>query len=306
MMFDDEKYKSLRNTLKSSARVKAKGDFEARLFERIRESEKTAFKTDALNSQPQVVNLTKSKKGFAEMLAGLFKPAFVPALGLTFVLLIAVVVYFGYFNKKGDSENNQVASDYKVPEDLIIYVRGDIDSFSSNYPKEYSAITDSETEDLRTSSPTDVPSDYFAPIERSAPGTERLMGKEPTKLDKVSEEQRFEMQKEFKDGRDGIETKGERKGDDVILKKESKNEPKKKTEGKLSDEKKNMYINEDEHDDNIKQEVNPPPPPKTEAEEKAKDTGDKEKVSSRIGRAIKDSSKTKIDSNDQNETIQQK
>src|SRR5215211_1458669 len=102
MNFDEEKYKSLRNTLKSSARVKAKADFEARLFERIREAEKSAFKSDAFNSQPQVVKLVKHKKGFAEILGGLFKPAFVPALGLTFVLLIAVVVYFGYFNKMSD------------------------------------------------------------------------------------------------------------------------------------------------------------------------------------------------------------
>jgi hypothetical protein len=305
MMFDDEKYKSLRNILKSSARVKAKGDFEKRLFERIREAEKAGFKSDAFNNQPQVVNLAKPKSGFIETLAGLFRPAFVPALGLTFVLLIAIVVYFGYFNKMGDSDSNQVASDYRIPEDLIIYVKGDVDSFSSNYPKEYSAVTDGETEDLRTSSPTDIPSDYFAPTELSRPGDERLIGKDPVKLDKVSEEQKFEMQKEFKDGRDGIETKGDRKVDDGIIRKEGKMEPKKKTEGKLSDEKKNIFINEDEDDGSIKQQISPPPP-NTEAEEKVKDTGDKDKEKSRISRAIKDSSKTKIDSDDQNETIQQK
>lgn len=317
MALDDEKFESLRKTLRTSARVKAKGHFESRLFERIRETEKAAaFKTDALNSQPHIVQLSKPKKGFAEILAGLFKPSFVPALGLTFVLLIAVVVYFGYFNKMGDSDSKQTATEYGIPHELIIYVKGDaVDSFSSNYPKEYSAITENETGlgDNRTSTPPDVPSDHYGRLDPSRPETQPTLESE-MKLDKLSEEQRFEMKKGFEDT-DGIETKGERKTDG-IMKKESKLAPKKdsKTEGKIDsekspfnirDEKSNTnYDNESESDDNIKQQVTP----EKKANEQTQDSSDKTKERSRISRAIKDSMETKAKNKaeDSNETIQQK
>ena len=308
MTFDDEKYKSLRNTLKSSARIKAKGDFDARLFERIREAEKSAFKSDAFNSQPQVVRLAKPKKGFAEVLAGMFKPAFIPALGLTMVLLVAVVVYFGYFSKISDIDEEKSLSSYQTPGDLIIYIKGEAsDSFSSNYPNEYSAITENESgiDDLRsTTAPTDAPSDYFAP-ELSRPGTE----KEPVRMDKVSEEQRFEMQKDFKTGTDGIDIKGERKLDDGIMKKESKISPKKeskveseKSPYNIRDEKSNKNIDNDDESGQVKQQVTP----EIKANEQTEDTGEKNHDKSRISRAVKDSSKTKNETDDSNETIQQK
>lgn len=301
-MLDDEKYKTLRETLKSSPRIRAKNDFEARLFERIREAEKSGLQNDAFKQHPQVVNLAKPKRKFTEILSGLFKPAFVPALGLTVVLLVAVVVYFGYFSKMNDKEENSLASYDTKQGEFIIYVKGDAkDSF--DYPKEYSAITEDErltTGETRTISPTtETPSDYYAP-EMPLPGVDRPMERSMPKMDKVSEEQRFEMQKEFKDGMDkGTETKT----DDVIMKKESKNEPKKKLEGKISNEKKNVYINEQEENEEINQQVQP----KSGLEDK--DSGDSEKSKnnrSRISRAVtKDSSKTKNKADDEN-NIQQK
>lgn len=299
-MLDDEKYKSLRKTLKSSPRIRAKNDFEARLFERIREAEKSGLHNDAFKQHPQVVNLTKPKKKFSEVLSGLFKPAFVPALGLTVVLLIAVVVYFGYFSKMNDkTENTMVSYDTKQGE-FVIYVKSDAkDSF--DYPKEYSAITEDErhSTDSRTINPvTESPGDFYAP-EKPVPGVDRPVEKSIPKMDKLGEEQRIEMQKDFKDG---IDLKGERKSDDVIMKKESKNEPKKKLEGKISNEKKNVYINEDDSE-----EMNQQVQPKSGVEDK--DSGDTEKSkkdSSRISRAVtKDSSKTKNKADDEN-TIEQK
>lgn len=300
MMLDDEKYKSLRDTLKSSPRIRAKNDFEARLFERIREAEKSGLHNDAFKHHPQVVNLTQPKRKFSELLSGLFKPAFVPALGLTVVLLVAVVVYFGYFSKMNDkTENTMVSYDTKQGE-FIIYVKSDAkDSF--DYPKEYSAITDDErgTTDSRTIAPTtETSSDFYSP-EAPRIDVDRPVEKSMPKLDKVSEEQRFEMQKEYKEGKD-VGT--ERKSDDVIMKKESKNEPKKKLEGKISNEKKNVYINDDESE-----EINQQVQPKSGIEDK--DSGDTNKSKenrSRISRAVtKDSSKTENEADDQN-TIEQK
>lgn len=313
MAFDDEKYQSLRNTLKRAPRIKAKSDFEARLFERIRESEKAPMKTEAFKHHPQVVKLAEPKRGFMEVLAGLFKPAFAPALGLTVVLLVAVVVYFGYFNKMNDSATEQEMS-YGLPEDLIIYVKGDVDSFNSNYPKEYSAVTDGEItssdNDNRTYAPGNSPSDHSAPVEffNSPTPIAPAVEKESPRLDKVSEEQRFEMEKGY-DMKKGVDSKMERKSDDGILKKESKLSPKKESKNEsespfnIRDQKSNQTITNE--DDVINQQIEP-----NVSDEQKQDTGDKDKTSTskgRISRAIKDSTQTKSESEkDMNKPVEQK
>lgn len=300
MSLDEEKYRSLRDSLKSSPRIMAKKDFDTRLLERIREAEKSGLQTDALKHHPQVVNLVKPKSRLAEMLSGLFKPSFVPALGLTVVLLVAVVVYFGYFSKMTEKQPQQnVSANEEKHGDLVIYIRGEKDSFAA-YPKEFSTLTEEEAgvTDMRTSAPTDIPSDYIAPpegpkTEREAPALER----DGIRLDKVSEEQKIEMQKEYRESKDGFE----RKSDDKIMKKESKSDIKtSKTEGKLSDEKKNVIINQDAEQDADENQ------PKGEVNQQV-DTGNEEKTEPRISRAIKkDSTTNKVDSNNSNETIQQK
>lgn len=315
MTFDDEKYRSLRNTLKKAPRLKAKSDFEARLFERIREAENAPMKTEAFKHHPQVVKLAEPKRGIMEILAGLFKPAFAPALGLTVILLVAVVVYFGYFNKLNDTASEQEMS-YNLPEDLIIYVKGDVDSFNSNYPKEYSAVTDGEltsSDDSRTYAPGNTPSDHSAPVEffESPTPIAPAVEKESPRLDKVSEEQRFEMEKGY-EMKKGVDSKMERKSDDGILKKESKLSPKKenKTETEspfnIRDQKSNQTITNDADDESdvINQQVEP-----NISNEQKQDTGNKEKApnSGRISRAIKDSTKTKSESEkNMNEPAEQK
>lgn len=309
MTFDDEKYESLRKTLKRAPRLKAKSDFESRLFERIREAEKAPLQTEAFKHHPQVVKLAEPKRGLIDILAGLFKPAFAPALGLTALLIAAIVVYFGYFNKMNDSADQESFS-YKTPEDLIIYVKSSgADSFSHNYPKEYSAITDGERlDDSRTYSPHTTTSDFYAPsptleqpletISPIAPATER-----DAKLDRVTEEQRIEMQKGY-DMKKGVDSKSEGKMEDGIMKKEGRNTPKKesKTEDK-SNMKKNIYIDSDDESGDVNQQQVEP----NISNEEKEDTGDKEKNRSRISRAIKDSSKTKSESEKNlNEPVQQK
>ncbi len=127
------------------------------------------------------------------------------------------------------------------------------------------------------------------------------------KPDRVSEEQKIEMQRSFdKDLDKGVDTKGERKLDG-IMKKESKIEIKTESKGmekketsepkkKVSDEKKNILIDE-ESDDVVKQKVN--------------EEGQKNKTEDNLGRISratkKDSTKDKSESEaDDKNTIQQK
>ena len=189
MLNDDEKYKALRDTLRSMPRVKAKGDFEARLMARIREAEK-----QPVHHAAPVVHRPAAVKSWW---SNLFRPAFAPALGLTVVLLITVVVYFAYFAKMNDSNpvNQQQFVSSTNQGDLVIYVKNDTNNYSSNYPREYSAANPDETgnrsSDFYYSSPHEMPSDF-----NSTPDPKTVTGSE-LKTDRVKEEQKFEIKKPY-------------------------------------------------------------------------------------------------------------
>lgn len=290
MLNDDEKYKALRDTLRSMPRVKAKGDFEARLMARIREAEK-----QPVHHAAPVVHRPATVKSWW---SNLFRPAFAPALGLSVVLLITVVVYFAYFAKMNDSNpvNQQQIVSSTNQGDLVIYVKNDTNNYSSNYPREYSAANPDENQnrssDFYYSSPHEMPSDFNArPDPKTTPGTE-------LKPDRVSEEQRFEMQKDSEKDRDkGVDVKGEVKPLPPVMKKESLKKES-KDDSKLSDEKKNMYI-----DDNVNEPVDKEDNTKRKSQEKIKDTEtesndefkqESKDTKSKINRATKkDSTKTK-------------
>ncbi len=304
MLQEDEKYKALRDQLRTLPRVKAKQDFEDRLLRRIREAENPAVKFTGAVTQP-VIKHQPAKKSWLE---NLFRPSFVPALGLTVVLLVAVVVYFGYFSKlnQSDTSNTQQFVSSTNQGDLIIYMKKDGEDISSNYPKEYSAVNPEDTKSGDYApSPTETSTDYFAKPDPGRTFTPEL------KPDRVSEEQRIEMQRSVDLDKDkGVDVKGERKEDGVIMKKESKSDFKTETKSemkkdvnqpkkKVSDEKKNILI--DEESPNVNQEQ--------KANEKVEDNLSKDDDSgNRISRATKkDSTKNKSESEaDEKETIQQK
>jgi hypothetical protein len=289
MIHDDEKYKSLRDSLKSLPKLKARKDFEARLFQRIRETEKGVIHAPVKHVKESV---------FMGWLSNLFRPSFVPALGLTAVLLITVVVYFAYFSKLNDPgsvEDSRQMTSTTNQGDLVIYVKKDTNSYGSNYPREYSAITPSETGKDHDAAPTEMPTDFFARPETPAP-TDGLI-----KLDKVSEEQGIEMQRRSDIEKKDVETKSEYKTDDRIMKKESKGDFKKESEKSpynIRDEKSNE---KNEGEVNQEQKVAPKSEDektlgkqKIEEKNKGYDKSESElKDSSRISRAIKDSTKTK-------------
>ena len=237
MIQEDEKYKTLRDSLRALPRVKAKKDFEARLMQRIREAE-----TPVVNVTQKIKTERETKSWFAN----LFRPAFMPALGLTAVLLITIVVYFAFFSKmnNGVTQNTQQFVTSTNQGDLIIYVKKDPDNYSENYPKEYSAVNpDENSTSERDAAPTETQSDYFAKPDPSRTVMPDL------KPDRVSEEQKIEMQKSSDLSKDkGVDTRGERKSDDVIMKKESKGMLKTETQNSpynIRDEKKNEVLDEE-------------------------------------------------------------
>jgi hypothetical protein len=282
MINEDEKYRSLRDTLKSLPRVNAKKDFEKRLFQRIKEAQNVP-------EQHSVLNVKKEPllKGW---LANLFRPAFAPALGLTAVLLITVVVYFAFFSKMNDlaETDNMPFVNSTNQGDLIIYVKNeDTGAYSRNYPKEYSAVSPDESGTERFFAPTETPTDFMSRPESPKP-IDGLI-----KPDRVSEEQKIEMEKLDEKTR-GVDVKPERKSEDDMMKKDSKIDSKRdsRKEGKTKSEESPYNIrgeNKNEQAPNIQIE---------DSEEaqgpsiEAKGNEPSKKDSSKLGKSVKDSVKT--------------
>ncbi len=295
MIQEDEKYKALRETLSTLPRLKAKNDFEARLLLRIKQAE---------NPVIHVTRNVKPEPAVKSWLQNLFRPAFVPAMGLTAVLLIAVVVYFAYYSKLNDSspENTQQFVSSTNQGDLIIYVKKDPNDISSNYPKEYSAVTPEDKRSLdNVSSPVETPSDFFA-----KPDPSRIVAPD-VKSDRVSEEQKIEMQRSVDFDKDkGVDVKSERRSDDGIMKKESKGDFKIESKGELKsesrDEKKNIFLDEE---NNVKQEEKVMPKTKHETIIKGKENEAIQKSDdesdNRISRATKKDSTNNNKSNSEAE-----
>jgi len=280
MINEDEKYRSLRNSLRALPKVKAKKDFEKRLFQRIKEAQSAPVQHSVLN--------VKKEPLLRGWLANLFRPAFAPALGLTAVLLITVVVYFAFFSKMNDlaETDNMPLVNSTNQGDLIIYVKNeDTGAYSRNYPKEYSAVSPEESGTERFFAPVETPTDFMSRPESPKPGDGLL------KPDRVSEEQKIEMEKSDEKIR-GVDVKPEKKSsDDVIMKKESKKMDS-KTEGKIKseespynirDEKKNEMNNQVEDKEEAKQ-------PTIDIDQQVKEPSKND--SSKLGRSVKDSVKT--------------
>jgi hypothetical protein len=205
MSDQDNKYDSLRKRLKGLKKVNAKGDFEQKLFARIREAEQNKF------SPANEKLYAKDRKLFG-WLEGLFRPAFIPAMGVTVVLLAAIIVYFGYFAKSKNTageQNTFTSAPYQKEGEFVIYVRKDAD-----YPKNEIASLESDDKSLRggltnesesTPKPTEPSSDYRS----LQPSTEHAP---EIRMDKISDEQKQEMEKSVDRG---IMKGDEKKGDDM-------------------------------------------------------------------------------------------
>ena len=229
-MLDDEiKYKKLRESLRSLPKIKAKGDFEARLFRKIKEHESHS----RLHTAPEM----GKKSSIIDVLANLLRPSLVPAIGLTVVLLITVVVYFAYFNElKKDTQQTVVSGKDEKNGEFVIYVHKDGERVSDETARD---ITSNDLRQPETMiSPTERSTDAFSqPVE--SPKTESEI---KDKEDRLSKEQEFKMEKESEQpAKDFDETKVApkleerkimKKGFEDDIKKAPSNERKEDTSGK--------------------------------------------------------------------------
>jgi hypothetical protein len=182
MSNDELKYKKLRESLRSLPRLKAKGDFEARLYRKIREQESHS----GLHTAPEYGR----KSSLIDILANLLRPSLVPAVGLTVVLLVAIVVYFAYFNEL-NKDTQQVTEDMSVEKkgEFVIYVRKDGERVYDESARDIVSAEEKQPSTLL--SPTDVSTDAFSkPVEPLKTETEVR-----DKLDRLSDEQKIEMEK---------------------------------------------------------------------------------------------------------------
>ena len=205
MSNDELKYKKLRDSLRSLPRLKAKSDFEARLFRKIKEHESHG----TLHAVPE----TGSRVSLIDFLANLLRPSLVPAVGLTVVILVSIAVYFVYFSelKKEDAQQVETIRSEKNGE-FIIYVHKDGDR-----------IYDETARDI-TSAELEQPGTMYSPVERSTDGyskPDETDSEIRARDDRISNEQKLEMEKESTPKIESDELKTMPKKDDAVIMKKS-------------------------------------------------------------------------------------
>ena len=220
MSIEEEKYKKLRESLRALPRLKAKNDFEARLYRRLREHESH-------------IDLHKPVKenSFVNMLANLFKPSLTPAIALTVVLLAVIVVYFAYFNEL--QKDNQPATEYSYSEkqgEFVIYVKKDGDRIYDETARDISSADVNQSPTTGEYKPsTDVGIDKLSmPEEQPLPSIE---SERRLREDRISDEQKIKMEKETEPLKKSDDIKSQPKSEDGkimkkgYIEKESKETP---------------------------------------------------------------------------------
>jgi len=273
MSIEDEKYKKLRESLRVLPRIKARKDFDARLHRRLLEHDSSGFK-------PQQKEARGSS--WIDMLANLFKPSLAPAIGLTVVLLAVIVVYFAYYNELNkDKQQLLETSGEQKRDEFIIYVKNDGERIQDETAKD---IVSADTKQPSTiySSPTEhVRSSDVDMFEQPDIGTERKL-----KEDRISDEQKLEMEREsIESKKEDTKISPKKEDDGIYLKKSGKLDKSKEAPSNIRDEveidtgnKLNGVLNEQKADEEMNQ--------------KAEDTI-KDNEKERLVRSRKDSLKVK-------------
>ncbi len=176
-MNSDERNKNLRKMFRSLPEKKAKSDFEARLFQRIRALEEPVYEK-------------KTEPGF---FSKFFRPVFIPALGVSLVIMIGLIVYLSMYSSKDDVE--QLSLNENSRHEFVIYRPKSSNETRFDLNKEIASLETSERKNLNSSdmSPeTKQPSDFFAP---------------PKSIDDGVLKNEMKDEKDVKDARKKSETK---------------------------------------------------------------------------------------------------
>lgn len=222
MINDEEKYNELRKLLKSAPMVKAKADFEKKLFARI----KTLSTENA-----EVISKKDKQFSLTKLIGSIFRPSFTPAYGFGLILVAAISVYLIYLiNFKNQSEDSIDISSYNNQGEFIIYMKKD------NNKSEISTLSPDELKSLHNNNaPYEPHSDYILKHESPRPFEKE------TYPDRIKDSYETETQKLNETGREkGVDAKEERKTDDAIMKRDAKTDIKGEMKKEGSDLKKSL------------------------------------------------------------------
>jgi hypothetical protein len=294
MSTDEEKYKKLRDQLHSLPRMKAKNDFEARLFARIKGLE---HNTGNIHK----VQRPEKENSFIEWLFGLLRPSLVPALSLSIVLLAAIIVYFTYYTKLAGDQETKVSAENnsKQKGEFVIYVKKDGERVLDETNREItSADLNTSTSSTDYRSPSEVTSDGVMTQPKTDEGIDRELH---DRLDRISPEQELKMEKESQPDTDMDKVKS--KSEEPVMKKgyykeEKKDVPSNYDRSKSDDTGEQNQGGKNEGNINAQEDVK-----QTTDEETQKDTN---RLSERKKTSKKDSVKVKDKKTDENDTIEKK
>jgi hypothetical protein len=211
MSLDEEKYNKLRQSLRGLPRIKARNDFESRLHRKILEHE-------SMHDKVFKPHREEKRQSWLDILAGLLRPSYAPAIGLAVVLLLVVVVYFAYYNELTNDkqellESNKMSEQKK--DELVIYVRDENGT----------RVTEESAKDIALSEDVTLRSErYPTPVEPTTDGyfkPEEIPATVDDKMDVISPDQKLEMEK---DASKTEERKIETKSDGIHSKKSGKND----------------------------------------------------------------------------------
>ena len=201
-MPDEEKYEDLKKILKSLPKVKARGDFEAKLFHRLRDIEAGKSSIHKLRTIPVTA-------GRFNWLTNILKPAYASAIGVTVILLICVVLYVSYLPNKTQNtapvtqssglENKQQENPV-TPGDQGITKREapslEEHGLKLNKPPSFLPETEKPSSDFEvTIPPTVTPSESPSPTMRSVeaePKSSEIEEKTEGKIDDLKKAERKE------------------------------------------------------------------------------------------------------------------
>jgi hypothetical protein len=270
-MSDEEKYRKLRENLRNMPRVKARNDFDNKLYARLRNVESERM-------SPSVAKLTQPARERGWIFS-LLKPSFAPAIGLTVIVLVAVIWYFAAYNpttqdkqvstsenmKQGTTQPNTNQNQEKLKENTIAKNESSPEISSSSTGK--NPVTTEPKSDFNEvlSAPDRRSSDYES-VPKVEPEKEKLEEFKTFDIAPVEPEKKMEKR--------GIEDskKIEKKEAPANMKKEDSDKNNKNNEQKI-DSKAN-----DEIYNNINQSVQETPKQKDSTKDSAKSKGLKKNI----------------------------
>ncbi|MGH2575719.1 MAG: hypothetical protein ACRDFC_08495, partial [Ignavibacteria bacterium] len=149
-MIEEEKHKNIRKILKGLPKLHSGKDFEQKLFQKVRLLD---HETLAHQLAQKYSRLGSEKKWYLNI----FKPSLASALGLTVILVVAVIFYFNYFI----TNDNAKLTDMKQPSPV------ESKEYSATHPDSLSTKVESLREEKKdfadydiTSSPKETFTDF--------------------------------------------------------------------------------------------------------------------------------------------------